>query len=50
MKITKEEWERKKEHGYTHFIDGKPYILTLEKCGTVLAPVEIVSENKDDKK
>ena len=47
MKITKDEWERKKKHGYTHFIDGVPYILTLDGDKTVLAPVEVVEQKKE---
>lgn len=48
IKITLEEWERKKEHGYTHFIDGVPYILTMgDNGGTVLAPVEVVDQEEE---
>lgn len=47
LKITKAEWDRKKSHGYTHFIDNKPYILTMGNNGaTVLAPVEIIKEKE----
>lgn len=41
LKISKEEWGRKIAHGYAHYINGQPYILTMEKGATVLAPVEI---------
>lgn len=49
LKISKEEWKAKQRHGYASYINGQPYILTMENGATVLAPVEIETKQAAEK-
>lgn len=46
--ITKEEWKRKKAHGFTSVFNGQKYILTLDDGAATLLPVSIKKEDKPE--